>query len=56
MTLGMPLGWAYTSCLTVYAGLGFVNLIWPTFDTLIWPTPWSTIFLVPVRAERGGPL
>jgi integrase/recombinase XerD len=20
---------------------GFVNLIWPTFDTLIWPTPWK---------------
>jgi hypothetical protein len=24
---------------------GFVNLIWPTFDTLIWPTPWKTIFM-----------
>ena len=25
--------------------IGFVNLIWPTFDTLIWPTPWTTIFM-----------
>ena len=22
---------------------GFVNLIWPTFDTLIWPTPLEII-------------
>ena len=30
---------------------GFVNLIWPTFDTLIWPTPWNNL-LLPVRARR----
>ena len=43
---------------------GFVNLIWPTFDTLIWPTPWANIFSFPSAgpdsnlrgpAAEGGP-
>jgi hypothetical protein len=28
---------------------GFVNLIWPTFDTLIWPTPGPTILTCPLQ-------